>query len=507
LTLGIATTHQEEVCSRLVEMSAGTGKTETIARIAHHHSIQGQRTLILTHTNAGIEALGERLKKYGIPPKTYSIWTIASFAFRIASSYQVLGEMSIGENPEWEKSKPYYEAATRVIGYRAIREIIRTNFDLLLVDEYQDCTESQHKLICVLSELFPQSIIFGDPLQGIFDFDKEDQPPSWSDVKKHFIPCHAAGEVLPRRWEGSNKPLGDWLTYELRRSLIDGNQIDLSGVSPEILCWKAYAEDRFQSLAYRALDWPGSTLIIIDQKHREKNIASRLGGKFVILEELQGSFMRKHLKNFPGCTSPMLADWLAGFSKECFCGLAGIDKTVRDKLGANQTIASIAHRAQLRQPITSILLSLDNLRSSPCSGNFADAVEAYKRNHRISLYRREAWNEVCLSVQTAFVEGGDPLELFSKKRSFTSGGKRAGSKNILSRTLLVKGLEYDNVIIENANSLKDARNFYVAMTRAKKHLHVFGSSSLLRFEPEIGNKRNGCSATPNTRTASARSHF
>lgn len=43
---------------------------------------------------------------------------------------------------------------------------------MVLVDEYQDCTISQHKTAKALSRTVPV-IVFGDPLQGIFDFGAE----------------------------------------------------------------------------------------------------------------------------------------------------------------------------------------------------------------------------------------------------------------------------------------------------------------------------------------------
>jgi superfamily I DNA/RNA helicase len=39
----------------------------------------------------------------------------------------------------------------------------------LIVDEYQDCTITQHALIRVLGTLLPVRVL-GDPLQAIYDF-------------------------------------------------------------------------------------------------------------------------------------------------------------------------------------------------------------------------------------------------------------------------------------------------------------------------------------------------
>lgn len=53
-------------------------------------------------------------------------------------------------------------------------------------------------------------------------------------------------------------------------------------------------------------------------------------------------------------------------------------------------------------------------------------------------------------------------------------GRKADIANI-GTTLLTKGLEYDVVVIANAEEIKDRSNFYVAISRACKQLHILSS--------------------------------
>jgi DNA helicase IV len=46
-----------------------------------------------------------------------------------------------------------------------------------------------------------------------------------------------------------------------------------------------------------------------------------------------------------------------------------------------------------------------------------------------------------------------------------------------SRTVLVKGLEYDHVIIADLAKFTDPRDLYVALSRARKSITVIGQSS------------------------------
>ncbi len=55
---------------------------------------------------------------------------------------------------------------------------------------------------------------------------------------------------------------------------------------------------------------------------------------------------------------------------------------------------------------------------------------------------------------------------------------RAPGRYVISRTLLVKGLEFDHALILDANAL-DRKNLYVALTRASRSLTVLGTSPVL----------------------------
>lgn len=48
-----------------IELPAGTGKTQLIAAVASLAGDLGKRTLILTHTNAGVTVIKNRLRRFG----------------------------------------------------------------------------------------------------------------------------------------------------------------------------------------------------------------------------------------------------------------------------------------------------------------------------------------------------------------------------------------------------------------------------------------------------------
>ena len=59
-------------------------------------------------------------------------------------------------------------------------------------------------------------------------------------------------------------------------------------------------------------------------------------------------------------------------------------------------------------------------------------------------------------------------------------GRKVNGKCI-GNTWLTKGLEFDDVIILDAHKYKDCNNFYVAISRACKNLHIFSETSTLKF--------------------------
>ena len=50
----------------------------------------------------------------------------------------------------------------------------------------------------------------------------------------------------------------------------------------------------------------------------------------------------------------------------------------------------------------------------------------------------------------------------------------------IGTTLLVKGLEFDTVVILDAHKFKCPKNFYVACTRATKRLIIFTNNNILK---------------------------
>jgi hypothetical protein len=105
------------------------------------------------------------------------------------------------------------------------------------------------------------------------------------------------------------------------------------------------------------------------------------------------------------------------------------------------------------------------------------------------LFRRELWREAARTIQER--EKGHFTTLRQAAWSIRNRSRLAGrtvDTRSVSRTLLIKGLEFDHAIIPNANEFEDgrrpgdgARNFYVAATRGSRSLVILSSDPRVRF--------------------------
>ena len=135
---------------RAIVAPAGHGKTELIAKVA----ALGRRTLVLTHTHAGVHAIKARLKRMHVPADSVVVDTIASWARRYVQAFP-----SRSGRPELNLNKPdwddMYLGAVSILNSPVVQEVIKASYDRVLIDEYQDCEQHQHSIAARLSSIVP----------------------------------------------------------------------------------------------------------------------------------------------------------------------------------------------------------------------------------------------------------------------------------------------------------------------------------------------------------------
>lgn len=452
-----------------LEMPAGTGKTHLLAASAAVAATEGKRSLVLTHTNAGVDAIRKRLRAFGVPSSQFRVDTITSWAFSLVRSYSEIAGLSVSDAPDWTQSDDYLRAATAVARSQAIADVHTVSFDYLFIDEYQDCTLVLHEFVMALVDAVPKSVILGDRLQAIFTF--AGPMATWDGHVLPKFPEHVLG-VEPHRWTNHNLDLGRWL-LDIRPDLVDGRVFDfathsvpglafVAGSGPTTLASVAHSFRNFDETVVLLDKWPNDVA----------GHASRLGGSYAVMEDISGNFMRAQLQNLPAEGDPRLAHWFANFAKACVIGLSGVDAAVLGRLAQGQGITHYT-----RAGIEPVLVALDELRQTPTYEQMATAAQVIRTTPGIRVYRWEAWNDTREAVAMTAVNGEPAVENLARVRDRLRRVGRRNETRIASRTLLVKGLEYDHVVIADLTKLRDPCNLYVALSRARKSVTVLGPSS------------------------------
>lgn len=464
-----------------LEMPAGTGKTELLAACVAAAAKRGDRSLVLTHTNAGVDAVRKRLRRFSVPSSMVRVETITSWAFTLSRSYPGIAGIDVPGVPNWNDSRAYVEGATLVAVTAAIRRVHAASFGYLFVDEYQDCTVDQHELIVEISEAVPRTVILGDRLQAIFGFDSSRPLMDWD---THVTPSYTPKTVpwLPQRWRDHNVALGQWL-LDIRLSLVDGGTFDFSSHSVTGLEWRQCdfkTAVRTVNAAAYGLSNAGESVVLLDKwAHDVAKHASRLGGSYAVMEDVGGRFMAEQLDALPAENDVSLALWLVGMAKSCFVGLAGLDATVQGRLEKGRTISDLK-----RDGLAPVQAALDGLIANPMYDQLRTSAGAIRATTGLTLYRQEAWDDTFRAVARSVEDGTSPQEALAVVRDRLRRGGRGDRRRIASRTLLVKGLEFDHVIIANVQNFTDPRQLYVALSRARKTVTVLGRSPRLQLRHE-----------------------
>lgn len=457
-----------------VGLPAGGGKTHILAATVRELVNRGGRVLVLTHTNAGVHAVRQRLKGMLVPAVGYRVATITSFAFTMARPYPQLAEMDIPPAPDWADSTANIQAAGRVARSRHIRRTISATFTHLIVDEYQDCSRSHHDLISVLAEALPLIGVLGDRMQAIFGF--AEPLVTWEQVQERF-PDHPVRHH-PWRWQGHNEPLGQWL-LDLRDRINPGTVLDLSTELPVGVSFTQVDPTRRVPALKKIgnTSWPAneSVLVISGKKAQQtRATAAHLGGRFTAMEEVGGSYMREKLAELGTSSPDGYAAWLARTTKDCFCGHADLNKGVLDKLDKRQPVGKLK-----RAGLENALKAMDSVLEHRTLASLAAAMDTVRSAPALRLHSHEAWFDMLTAIRGASVSGLGPGALTSELAKIRDRIRHSGRperRRVVSRTLLVKGLEFDHVIIANVDEINDQYNFYVALNRARKTLTLLGSS-------------------------------
>lgn len=442
---------------------AGHGKTEIIANIA----AMGQRALILTHTHAGVHAIRSRLKRLGIAHSRVAVDTIAGWCMRYAHAFPGVARPPADMPQNTEEWDQLHRGATLALGVSAIRQVIAASYDRVLIDEYQDCHGLQHQLAAELSAIVP-TLVFGDPMQGIFEF-----AGATLDWERDIHPAFPLVGTLetPHRWTGKNPELGQWIA-ETRIKLMRGEPIDLT--DPRI-AYRASGDAFDMGTLFDGVDAKEGSFAAI---HCNKGLCYRLAraanGGYQAIEEIAANRLRQFAQEW---------DRAADATARLRSILSLLDDCFHKRAAAADEPADSVDEA-VRESMQAAAQKLGDGNGASAA---AELLMLARKRPRWKLYRSELWRDCERAI--ADLSSGRVAALLDatvtvRKRASNSGRKLP--RRTVSTPLLLKGLEFDHVVIPDATHfgrerLAQAKLFYVAISRATRTLTISSSTPVLRF--------------------------
>lgn len=446
-----------------IEAPAGTGKTEQIALVAA--SVPG-RWLILTHTVAGVDAIRRRLAKHNIPAEKAQVETLSAWAHRWARAFPRASGLPADWSARSQEWDAVMVAATALIDSCAVQSILSVSYIGILVDEYQDCTVAHHGLVRALSRHLP-CYVFGDPLQAIFGF----RPlANWHTDTLTVFP--QAGVLdTPHRWiHGGNAALGAWLIGQ--RANFQAGIFDFRG-APTSLTWSACAprlaaQQLAGSCSIRLHD--GEALAILHSsvdEARRADLAKAIGATTV--EPIGGKTERSFYEALRTQSGIGRLNAVLDLLGTAYIGVEASSKRKRVE-------SLLANPHRVRTPSTPAELALSTVARSDSLTNVLDAVRCVENENGVKMARPELMYSVKSSLQLCAENPTLHLDdaAFQVANARREKGRVLRNRSVGS-TLLLKGLEFDHVVI-TPDACENRHHWYVALTRGTRSVRVLAPS-------------------------------
>jgi AAA domain len=456
---------------------AGCGKTQLIVD-ALLRSKFDKPILVLTHTNAGVNALRARLQLHGVPSTAYRLSTIDGWAMRLISMFPLRSKTDPKIlqllNPKTDYPS-IREAACKLLASGHLSEPLKATYSRLLVDEYQDCSLPQHAIVSNASTVLPTCVL-GDPMQAIFGIGGV-QLVNWrNDVRIQFP--HIGILEIPWRWrKAGTENLGQWL-LSVRRALKAGLELDLSA-TPDEVSWielkpATAVQQRLSAAQTKSNRGDGGVLVIGDSMNPQgqRDIACRTPGALTV-----EAVDLKDLVVFGKIFDPATADAL-----ERLLSFAG-------DLMANAKVSELLKRVEslrkgtARRQASDAEIAAISFCQAPSHANAVTLLRQLSEAPGVRTYR-PAVLSLCIRALRQAAEGGITFAeaTLQAREQYRHMGRNL-PKRAVGSTLLLKGLEADVVVILYPEKM-DANHLYVALTRGARQIVICSEKRILQPKPK-----------------------
>lgn len=482
-------------CDRgLLIAPAGHGKTTAIADCLLQCPKESC-VLVLTHTHAGIASLLNKFRSKNIPSKCYKIETITGFAQRYVLNFYGKSEL-----PNEEDKHYFYKVVTKCISlleHKVIQSIVMSSYNRVFVDEYQDCTKEQHLMIMSLAKNLPLHL-FGDPMQGVFSFDNMQLVDLEKDLK-NFRRFNTLN--YPWRWDKTNPELGKFI-LDTRRKLETIEPVDLTNHQVHGLFTKIYTTDEegYRFLVSQIRQTNSDSMLIICPSYRENgkygnvrlrgDLNDRIKLKqridfthtFTIIDAIDSANYYTYARKIDEFIAKSKDKRIKRISwlYDILIGLH-LSKTEINKWIHREGDRFIKRKKEYACHYSKLTELFDIYKSAPSTKTLKPLIIYIHGLSGVKCYHGEFYRTILHCMDSAILNNSSVYDsMKSTKDKLRHQGRKIKGKCI-GTTLLTKGLEFDTVVIWEAHKFEDAKNFYVAISRACSKLIILSMEPQIRF--------------------------
>ena len=219
-----------------------------------------------------------------------------------------------------------------------------------------------------------------------------------------------------------------------------------------------------------------SVLAVRQWRHQCNHLARHLNGTFGSMETVECEDLLTWARRFQSEQGLSRAIAVIEFAQTCLVRLPGAVTRWRSQLAEGR------FPNPRRKDYMLLMVQLRNIADNGDLGITGDALKGIQRLAPSSfIARRELWREMFRSLhEFGRLRDRNLSECAWHIRHRARYLGRHVDRRCLATTLLVKGLQFDHVLILNANELEDAENLYVAMTRGSRSLTILSTSPVLK---------------------------
>jgi DNA helicase-2/ATP-dependent DNA helicase PcrA len=307
-------------------------------------------------------------------------------------------------------------------------------------------------LILNLAKILPCRIV-GDPLQGIYDFGKN-QIVNWNnDVFQHFTQLPAL--TIPYRWKRTNMELGERLK-ELREQLLSKQQIEFNST----------IDDSYGNIIKFLYDNSNETSVFVisnpnpGSRYYPHTLAKSMNNIYQTIEPLTSNDLCNYAKKIELTNGDDRLKNVINFSKTC---LTKISNSCQKVLSENKHLDDVEIKLKDH---------FHNIKNNNKLNYVYDLFSFFEIAFIPTYKRKQLWREMKEGLHEVVFGHIDSLEdaVWHIRNQFRFNKKRIPERCI-SRTVLLKGLECNHVIIIRPE-LFDMKNLYVALTRASSKVTI-----------------------------------